>query len=86
MSDAEARRKESDLLGQAINQYIKPEGVLGDWMVIACSTQVDDEGEPMAQYHIGFSGGSMLDHHALGLLDRGRWMLEDGEARENGAA
>lgn len=85
-SESEARRVASDKLGQAITEHIDPSGMLGDWVVVACSVEVDAEGDPVCQYHMAFSGGSMLDHIAIGLVNKGRELLSGGEMREDGAA
>lgn len=85
MSEAEERKLRSARLQVALQQYMEELGetdMLGDWMVIACTVSVDEEGDPRAGYHLLFSGGSMLDHHALGLLSKAEEMLADGSMRE----
>jgi hypothetical protein len=55
-------------------------GVLGDWLLVACTVGLDQQGETMAQYHMAFSGGEMLDHQALGLVRKAEWMLENDDS------
>lgn len=85
MSEAEDRKARSARVQQSLEQYLADIGeteMLGDWVVIACTVSVDSDGDPRARYLMLFSGGSMLDHHALGLLGKAEEMLTDGSVRE----
>lgn len=85
MSEAEQRKARSARLQQSLEKYLEDIGetdMLGDWMVIACTVSVDRDGDPRSRYLMMFSGGSMLDHHALGLLSKAEEMLADGSVRE----
>jgi len=85
MSDEEDRRSKSAQLSRAIEDHLAAAGetdMLGDWIVIASTVTVDRQGDPVARYHMAFSGGSMLDHHALGLLAKADELLSDGTMRE----
>ena len=80
-SDAEERRARSDRIGEAIAaniEHMELRGMLGDWMIVGSSIFVDEDGDPNAQYFVVFSGGSMLQHTALGLLRKGQNVLESG--------
>jgi hypothetical protein len=46
-------------------------GVLGDWVSVVCMVRVNDEGEPVAHYYLGFKNGTSLPHVAEGLLRQG---------------
>lgn len=85
MSEATERQLRSARLSEAIQQYLTDIGetdMLGDWVTVVSTVSVDSEGEPCARYHMFFSGGSMLDHHALGLMAKAEEMLADGSMRE----
>ena len=72
MSDSdEQRRARAAKLHAAIEVHLDGldfNGILGDWLLIGAVVRVDESGEPDAQYFTAMSGGSMLQHHALGLL------------------
>lgn len=51
------------------------EGVLGDWVVVASAVRVDSDGDPNCEYFMAMSGGSMLQHHLLGLLAKADQMV-----------
>jgi len=81
------RRDRAAALGEAIEKWSAGmgfEGILGDWIVVGAMVRVDDDGDPNADYFIGFSGGTMLQHVALGLMSKGDEMLSDGTATEDG--
>jgi hypothetical protein len=75
MSAGDDRRAKSAELSAAIENHLQSGEMLGDWMVIACTVGVDDDGDAIARYHLAFSNGSMLDHHALGLLSKAEDLL-----------
>lgn len=80
--EAQERRERSEALGRAIQEYMDGqgfEGMLGDWLVFGATVSVDEEGDADAQYFIGFSGGTMLQHHALGLLAKAEDVLLNGD-------
>lgn len=87
MSEAEERKERAAKLGAAIEAYLEGqgfEGMLGDWMVIGAVVRIDEDSEPDADYFVALSGGSMLQHHALGLLAKAEDALvspgeEDGD-------
>lgn len=75
------RKERSAKLQAAIEEYLDGqgfEGVLGDWMVVGAVVRVDEEGDPDASYFVGFAGGSMLQHTALGLLSKTEDILVGG--------
>lgn len=82
MSEAQERRDRAEGLGSALQEYMQGqgfrEGMLGDWIVVAANVFVDEEGDPDAEYFVALSGGSMLQHHALGLLAKAQSVLESG--------
>lgn len=73
MADAD-----SNIIGQAIEKWVselpwdsngeRNEGILGDWMAIACFVDVDSEGRPNANYYIAMRDGTLLPHVARGLI------------------
>lgn len=72
------RRAKSDALHKAIEEYLDGqgfEGLLSDWLLIGSVVKIDDDGDPNCTYFVAFSGGSMLQHHALGLLAKGEDVL-----------
>lgn len=81
---ASERRASSEKVQQAIEEYMSTidfgaQGVIGDWMVIGTLVYVDESQDEDAQYFMAFRGGSMLQHHVLGLLEQARNMLNDGD-------
>jgi hypothetical protein len=68
----------SNAIGKAIEKWVtelpwegeepRNEGMLGDWLAIACFVSVDGEGRPNAQYYIAMKDGTLLPHVAHGLL------------------
>ena len=81
----EERRNRAAALGEAIEKWSEGmgfEGMLGDWIIVGAMVRVDESGDPNADYFIGFSGGTMLQHVALGLMAKGDEMLSDGTAQE----
>lgn len=82
MSDEPDMRRRSEVLATAIENYLDGlgfEGVLGDWMVVGSVVRVEANGEPDAAYFTALRGGSMLQHHALGLLAKAEDALIAGE-------
>lgn len=82
----EERKARSANLNTAIEAYLEGqgfEGMLGDWMVVGAVVRVDEDNDPDATYFIGFSGGSMLQHTALGLLAKGEDVLLSGDCEED---
>lgn len=74
------RRPLSEKLGKGIEEYLEGQGfrgVLGDWLLVGCTVRIDEEGDADAEYFVGMSGGSMLQHHALGLLAKAEDVLEE---------
>lgn len=70
-SETEERKARAAKLHAAIEEYLEGqgfEGILGDWLVVGAVVRVDDEGDPDATYFTAMTGGSMLQHTALGLL------------------
>lgn len=81
----EERRNRAAALGEAIEKWSEGmgfEGMLGDWIIVGAMVRVDESGDPNADYFIGFSGGTMLQHVALGLMAKGDEMLSDGTVEE----
>lgn len=79
-SESEVRRGRCERLGKAIEAYCQEMGfehLLGDWIVIGSLVRVDEDGDPNCEYFIAMSGGSMLQHHALGLLAKADEMFSD---------
>lgn len=77
----EERKERSAQLGAALEAYLDGQGfdgMLGDWMVVGAVVRVDEDNDPDATYFVGFSGGSMLQHTALGLLAKGEDVLVNG--------
>jgi hypothetical protein len=69
--DPEGRRARAAKVAAAIEAYMGEmgyDGVLGDWVVIGSAVRVDPDGDPNCEYFMAMSGGSMLQHHLLGLL------------------
>lgn len=68
----------SNIVGEAIEKWVndlpwdgegpRNEGMLGDWLAIACFVSVDSEGRPNAQYYVAMKDGTLLPHVAHGLL------------------
>jgi hypothetical protein len=86
MSNGQERRERAAKLHMALQEYLDAIGeteMLGDWLAIAATVSVDRDGDPTARYHMFFSNGSMLDHHALGLVAKAEEMLMDGSTRED---
>lgn len=89
VATSEERRAASDTLGAAIAEHfqgtenLREDGMIGDWIVIACQVYVDGDGDPNAQYLMAFSGGSMLAHVAQGLVSKADDMLAGGEFQED---
>lgn len=86
--EAEKRRARADKLQEAIQEYMegqgfRPDGTLGEWMVIGCNVYIDQDGDPNAEYFYILGGGSMLQHHALGLLDKANKMLDEQASEED---
>jgi len=85
-SEAVQRRERAAKLGAAIEEYLNgiehEAGMLGDWLLVGSVVRVDEEGDPDAQYFVALSGGSMLQHHALGLLTKAEDVLQGGEPDE----
>lgn len=70
----EERRAVSDNLALAIKVYMSQMGYrqdasLGDWVLIGSNVFVVDE-EVDCEYFAAMSGGSMLQHVVLGLLEK----------------
>lgn len=81
--NAEERKARSEKLAAAIEEYLEGQeftGMLGDWLIIGNVVRVDEDGDPNGDYFLGFSGGSMLQHHAYGLVAKCEEMLKDGTA------
>ena len=77
----EERKERSAKLHAALEEYLDGqgfEGMLGDWIVVGSVVRVDLDGDPNCEYFIGFAGGSMLQHPAIGLLTKGMEMLAEG--------
>jgi hypothetical protein len=82
MSESEARKDRAAKLGAAIEEYLEGqgfEGMLGDWLIVGAVVRVDEEGDPDATYFTAMNGGSMLQHHALGLLTKAEDVLVNPE-------
>jgi hypothetical protein len=83
------RRAASEQLGDAIPTMLEKhgpvDGILGDWVVVACTVAFDDEGDPSAQYHMGFSNGAMMEHTAIGLFEQGKHLLMHGKMQDGPA-
>jgi hypothetical protein len=61
----------------AVEEYLAAQGfraesMLGDWLLIGANVFVDAEGDPDCEYFTIVSGGSMLQHQALGLIAKAR--------------
>lgn len=50
--------------------------VMGEWMAIV-STQRLYGDATVTQYYMVFSGGEMVPHHAMGLVEKARTLMED---------
>lgn len=77
----EERKARAAALGEAIEKYMEGQdfhGILGDWLLVGSAVRVDEAGEPDAQYFVALSGGSMLQHHALGLVAKVEDVLDGG--------
>jgi hypothetical protein len=71
VSDTQDRRERSAKLHAALEEYLEGqgfEGMLGDWLVVGAVVRIDEDGDPDATYFTAMTGGSMLQHIALGLL------------------
>lgn len=70
---------QADELGQAIISHAATEGltdagdVIGDWVVVACMTNLEDSGKD--GYVMLYSRSPIPDHIAEGLLRRGIYKL-----------
>ena len=72
----------SNIVGEAIEKWVydlpacehgnAEQGMLGDWMAIACFVSVDSDGRPNAQYYIAMKDGTLLPHAVHGLLAQAR--------------
>lgn len=87
-SEVEQRRASSARLAAALEAYLdeQPEGrtgMLGDWVVIGSEVRVDGEGDPDCQYFVAMAGGSMLQHHVLGLLQKAEDVLVSGNSDDD---
>ena len=83
--EARIRRERSEIIQKALHEFMAAQGyggMLGDWILVASTVHVDEDGDPNSDYFMAFSGGSMLDHHALGLLSKAEDLLTDGTCRD----
>lgn len=81
----EARRLRSGKLAQAIEEYcadMELPDMLGDWLLIGTRVRIDADGDPNCEYFVALSGGTMLQHHALGLSAKLQEMLDDDSLEE----
>lgn len=80
MSEVERRRESADKIQVAIDQFVAEnefDGILGDWMVIGSVLTVDEDGDPNGQYFVALRGGTMMEHTALGLIQKAKDVLDD---------
>jgi hypothetical protein len=71
----------SDAIGAALEKWVEVLpfaadssggiGVLGDWVAVVCMMDVNEEGQPVAQYYLAMKNGSSLPHTVDGLLRQG---------------
>ena len=76
--DAEERRERTAKLNVAIEEYLDGQGftgMVGDWLLIGAVVRIDEDQDPNCQYFVALSGGSMLQHTALGLLRKADHVL-----------
>lgn len=59
-----------------------PGSQLGDWVCIISAPYLNSDGDLTSGYSITFSG-NLLEHNAMGLLDKGVQLLESGEEHED---
>lgn len=57
-------------------------GMLGDWIAVVCMVEVDEEGDPRAQYYLAMKDGTMLPHIGEGMLRQGLKELEANRSEE----
>lgn len=73
-------RRMDALIAEALPWFgMNPGAQLGDWLLVLSAPYLNEDGEIVSGYTIAFSGGNLLDHHALGLLRKGEQLLESGD-------
>lgn len=72
--DLAATQAMEDILRQDVG--MGDQEVMGEWMAIV-STQRLTGDATVTQYYMVFSGGEMVPHHAMGLVEKARTLMED---------
>lgn len=71
------------LLQEGLSVFgMEPSSQLGDWCCILSAPFLNADGDLESGYSITFSG-NLLEHNALGLLEKGRELLETGQVHED---
>jgi hypothetical protein len=80
---SEVHRQAVQATHEVLEQFVMDqgfEGMLGDWIVFGSVVKVDEDGDPDAQYFVAMTGGSLLQHVALGLVEKGKDVLLNGQS------
>jgi len=67
---------------EALERFVSErgfEGMLGDWVTFGTIVRVDDDGDLDGEYFVVMTGGSLLQHVVLGLVEKGKDVLITGD-------